>query len=275
MSADPELAPFLAHLRAHGARLRVADDLVREPDQPGLPHAEPRDEHVVRVPGLPPLVERRAGRCASDHATWSVAAALVRRALVPAGGVVWDVGCGTGVLAIVAALLGARRVVALDVDADALALTQRNAAAAGVELATYASSLLDDVPATEPPADLMLANLPHKPSAPGAGLPLAEDGGPEGDALFAPFLAAARTRLAPRGALAFFQHSLPHPRWLAALSHEFDLELLSWKRRLLAADEYGPLRESFRARHAAGTSYVGSAPDAAYLVACVWHARRA
>jgi len=43
-----------------------------------------------------------------------------------------DYGCGSGILAIAAALLGARRVLAVDDDPQALAATERNAAANGV-----------------------------------------------------------------------------------------------------------------------------------------------
>ncbi|WP_247000500.1 METTL5 family protein [Halosolutus gelatinilyticus] len=45
---------------------------------------------------------------------------------------VLDLGTGTGMLAIAAALSGAKRVVGVDVDPDALALARENAAAAGV-----------------------------------------------------------------------------------------------------------------------------------------------
>lgn len=48
-------------------------------------------------------------------------------------GVVVDVGCGGGFLSIVAARLGARRVVAMDMSVDATRLTRRNASRAGVD----------------------------------------------------------------------------------------------------------------------------------------------
>jgi ribosomal protein L11 methyltransferase len=49
---------------------------------------------------------------------------------------VLDYGCGSGILAIAAALHGARQVDAVDIDAAAVAATQVNAAANGVELNT-------------------------------------------------------------------------------------------------------------------------------------------
>ena len=49
-----------------------------------------------------------------------------------AGKQVLDVGCGSGILGIAALLLGAARVVAIDIDPQALAATRRNAARNGV-----------------------------------------------------------------------------------------------------------------------------------------------
>ncbi len=47
---------------------------------------------------------------------------------------VCDLGCGTGVLGIGAALLGAREVIAVEIDRDVLAIARRNAMRAGVEI---------------------------------------------------------------------------------------------------------------------------------------------
>jgi ribosomal protein L11 methyltransferase len=69
---------------------------------------------------------------------------------------VLDVGCGSGVLAIAAALLGYRPVRAIDVDATAVEETRRNAEAnkAAVEV-----SLGDALVVELPPADVAVANL--------------------------------------------------------------------------------------------------------------------
>ncbi|MEM2868955.1 MAG: METTL5 family protein [Thermoplasmata archaeon] len=59
------------------------------------------------------------------------------------GRIVGDLGCGTGVLAIGAGLLGARRVVGVDIDPEALDVAQRTARAMGVELELRKGSVED------------------------------------------------------------------------------------------------------------------------------------
>ena len=77
--------------------------------------------------------------------------------LVTSGCSVLDVGCGSGALAIGAALLGAGRVTAIDIDPEARAATADNAEANGVRLRIDLSDQgLDDVAES---FDLVLANL--------------------------------------------------------------------------------------------------------------------
>ncbi|MGE0811258.1 MAG: 50S ribosomal protein L11 methyltransferase [Immundisolibacter sp.] len=75
----------------------------------------------------------------------------------PAGADVIDWGCGSGILAVAAARLGARHVWALDIDAQALTATRdnaaRNAVAAGIEVLAA-----DALPAAAR-ADLVIANI--------------------------------------------------------------------------------------------------------------------
>lgn len=70
--------------------------------------------------------------------------------------VVVDFGCGSGILALAALKLGAKRVVAIDIDPQALQATQENARRNGVEdrLDVY---LPADQPALE--ADVVMANI--------------------------------------------------------------------------------------------------------------------
>jgi predicted nicotinamide N-methyase len=69
---------------------------------------------------------------------WAGGQALARYVLehpdVVAGQTVLDLGTGSGLVAIAAAKAGARRVLACDTDAEAIAATARNAAANGVEV---------------------------------------------------------------------------------------------------------------------------------------------
>jgi ribosomal protein L11 methyltransferase len=67
-----------------------------------------------------------------------------------------DVGCGSGVLSIAAARLGFWPITAVDVDAQAVAATLRNAAANNVRLRAHvADALTDEVP----PANVAIANV--------------------------------------------------------------------------------------------------------------------
>ena len=117
--------------------------------------------------------------------------------------------------------------------------------------------------------ELVIANLPHKPSCVGRGI--WELGGDEGDALWNEALAEIPGALAPGGGLLFFMHSLPHPRLLASISRLTELRLLSWKIRLFAEDEFPHAHEALRERGRSGTSFVLDSEGAMGMVACVWH----
>ena len=84
-----------------------------------------------------------------------------------AGRTVIDYGCGSGVLAIAAVLLGATRAVAVDIDPQALEATAANARANGVDdrIETGLPAVLDGAE----PADVLLANILQGPLAALAG----------------------------------------------------------------------------------------------------------
>ncbi len=91
-----------------------------------------------------------------DHPTTRLSAAAVER-LVPLRGRVLDVGCGTGVLAIIAALNGAGATVAVDIAEAAVEATVDNAQRNGVQRAISVSTTGVDV--LDGQFDLVVANV--------------------------------------------------------------------------------------------------------------------
>ncbi|CAK8053808.1 50S ribosomal protein L11 methyltransferase [Eupransor demetentiae] len=79
--------------------------------------------------------------------------------VVRGGESVIDVGTGSGVLAFAAKLLGAEKILATDIDQEAVEVAQKNLALnpGGEDIEVVASDLLKDV--DWPPVDLILANI--------------------------------------------------------------------------------------------------------------------
>ena len=90
------------------------------------------------------------------HVTTRLSLELLQDQLTP-GDVVLDVGTGTGVLAITAALLGAERVRALEIDPEAVATASANGVANGVAELVEVSS--DPLRKIQREFDLVIANL--------------------------------------------------------------------------------------------------------------------
>lgn len=93
------------------------------------------------------------------HDTTCMCVGYLEEAVKP-GDLVFDIGTGTGILAIAAAKLGARKVIAGDFDAVAVKQAKKNAALNGVEdkLEIVNSDLLTAIPQGEK-ADVIVANL--------------------------------------------------------------------------------------------------------------------
>jgi ribosomal protein L11 methyltransferase len=131
-------------------------------------HAVPSwiDRSLVIVPAwldveMPPTVLRididpGAAFGLGDHPSTVLALRLLRRVWWP-GATVLDVGCGSGVLSVVAARLGAPYVEAIDVAAPAIEATADNASRNGVTAAVAVSTR--PLASIEDTFDLVLANL--------------------------------------------------------------------------------------------------------------------
>jgi ribosomal protein L11 methyltransferase len=92
-----------------------------------------------------------------SHASTRLVLAYLDRA-VRGGESVLDYGCGSGILAIAAAKLGAARIVAVDDDPIALEVTRDNAIANGVDLCAFAPQALPQAR-----YDLVVANILARP----------------------------------------------------------------------------------------------------------------
>jgi ribosomal protein L11 methyltransferase len=129
-------------------------------------YAEPTEvESLVVVPAWRPvpidgrlIVTIDPGRSfgSGSHATTRLLLAQLVRRVMPGSGV-FDVGTGSGILAVAAARLGAGRVVAVDIDPEAVEVAQANAAANGVaDRVEVSSASVEVVPG---PFDLVVVNL--------------------------------------------------------------------------------------------------------------------
>lgn len=142
---DAALDAWMAHARpVRVGRLHVRPAWCADDDDP--PAA---GEAVVR------LDPSRAFGSGSHPSTLACLAAVDRFA-GPGSGVL-DVGCGSGVLAVAAAVLGASPVVAVDTDPVAVAATAANAAANGV--GAVVEACLGSADAVGGRFDLVLANV--------------------------------------------------------------------------------------------------------------------
>src|SRR5918993_795064 len=117
-----------------------------------LPAAAGIDSHSILVE-----IEPSRGFGTGHHQSTRLCLNLLQQRQL-SGCAVIDVGTGSGVLAIAAARLGARPVVAIDVDPDAVENAQENAVRNGVA-GIVDVAVLDLSAAALPPADVLTANL--------------------------------------------------------------------------------------------------------------------
>ncbi len=91
------------------------------------------------------------------HETTKLCARLIEEYL-KAGDRVIDIGCGSGILAIIASKLGAGRVAAVDIDETAVKAARENCRINGAGNVRVYKGTLNDIPAEEK-ADLAVANI--------------------------------------------------------------------------------------------------------------------
>lgn len=146
------LDAWRAHARAWRAGRRMVVTPAWLPDDLGDTGDNRPDDLVIRVdPG-------HAFGSGSHESTRLALALLEPRVRRTAR--VLDVGCGSGVLAVAAALLGATSVTAIDIDPAALAAATHNAATNDVADRVHVDTrTLDDLRRAEQRYDLVLANL--------------------------------------------------------------------------------------------------------------------
>jgi len=113
---------------------------------------------------------------------------------------VLDIGTGTGIQAITAAKSGAKEVIAVDINPDAVDLAKENAELNKVKIKVFQSDLFEKVSGK---FDLIVFNPPYLP--PGKPKDLAWSGGKE---FIERFLKQAREYLLPNGKILFVFSSL-------------------------------------------------------------------
>ena len=113
--------------------------------------AQPGEKVIVMDPGM--------AFGTGQHATTSMAAALVLETVAAGAATALDVGCGTGILAMAAALSGAERVLAIDNDPLAVTAARENVARNGLSEKIDISD--NDLSAVSGNFQIVIANIVH------------------------------------------------------------------------------------------------------------------
>ncbi len=105
-----------------------------------------------------------------------------------------DLGCGTGILACGAALLGAGEVIAIDRDTGALAVARENAEALGAEVTFIKADITLSCPEI-PPSDTVIMNPPFGAQRAHADRPFIDAGLASADVVWGIFNSGSRSFL--------------------------------------------------------------------------------
>ncbi len=128
---------------------RITDRIVVKPEW--KPHTPAPDEIIIHIdPGM--------AFGTGTHPTTAMCLELIENHLKP-GQTVLDVGCGSGILMIAAAKLGASKLTGIDTDPMAVDITRENLEKNGIDPAAYtlAATTLDRIPETG--HNLVTANI--------------------------------------------------------------------------------------------------------------------
>lgn len=156
-------------------------------------------------------IEVDAGVYAPQHDSWLLRDALQRSGLAD-GRRVLDICTGSGILAIEAALLGAREVVAFDICPAAVTCAEQNAERTGVAVDVRLGTLEDARRAG--PFDVVVSNPPYVPSdrpPEGTGPERAWDAGVDGRVVLDTLCDLAPDLVAPGGAMLIVHSEFSDP----------------------------------------------------------------
>lgn len=261
---------YLKFLRKSEVAFSLSEFLHKENDQEGNEIPPGLSPHTYKLPSGRVIIEHfdRDAGLGADHATVSVAKELDQMGDVLGGKIVIEIGCGTGVLAMVASSYGAK-VIGTDICQRSINYAQKNSKENDIPVEFLLGSLLNPVKNNQQ-VDLFIANLPHKPCSSTHALSLAHAGGLEGDHHFINVLPECVRRQSTGGQLIFFMHSLPNPQLLKAISKNYTLEIRSWKLRWKHPEESSQNWRHYQSRHGNELSYLHIEDDRKAMVCCVW-----
>lgn len=190
-------------------------------------------------------IEVDAGVYAPQHDSWLLRDTLQRSGQVH-GRRVLDICTGSGILAIEAALLGAREVVAFDLSPAAVTCARRNAERSGVAIDVRLGTLRDARRAG--PFDMVVSNPPYVPSdrpLEGTGPERAWDAGADGRVVLDELCDLAPELVAPGGTMLIVHSEFSDPpqtiRHLTRLG--FDAQIVAGQ-----TVEFGPVMNSYAER---------------------------